>query len=160
MGYTFTIGNATPWHDKEDGVLSAGWRVKGVTLDDAPEFPNDDMTGKSNSRSPSYSGWSDFCKAVGIYSLFYDDHGHLHYGHPGCRLITPEDLCVVSAARAKWQAKATLPPGFAKYPEFIGGEWVHPDIDKYDPQLARVLWLEFWMSWALANCETPAIQNT
>lgn len=159
MGYTFRIGNAEPYHSKEDGILSAGWEVKDITLDDAPSFPNDDMTGKSNERSPSYSVWADFCRETGIYHLFYDDRGHMLCGHPGCMMITQEDLGVVRAARDRWQAKATLPPGFAGW-RVANGKVEYPDADKYDATLARILWLEWWMAWALANCETPAIANT
>lgn len=160
MGYTFIIGNAEPYHSKEDGILSAGWAVKEIEHYDAPVFPNDGVTGKGNARRPSYSVWHDFCREVGIYNLFYDDRGHLLCGHPGCMMISNEDLGIVRSARERWQAKAALPPGFSGFPIFTGeGAWVYPDDGKYDGTLARILWLEWWMAWALENCETPAICN-
>ena len=36
-------------------------------------------------------------------------------------------------------------------PRFDGG--------RADAHLARALWLEWWMNWALENCERPAIYN-
>lgn len=114
MGYTFKIGNAVPKSSKDDGYLRAEWVVEPKSLDDAPIFPNDDMTGNGNDRSPSYSVWADFCRDAGIYDVFYDE------------------------------ATKTS---------------TTPDEGKYDPYLARLIWLEWWMTWALDNCETPAIEN-
>lgn len=162
MGYNFTIGNAVPEFRNEDGELSARWVVEGASSDDAPTFPNDDATGNGNGRSPSYSVWADFCRDTGLYDLFYDERGHLHAGHPGCVMLKRSDLERVKEARDEWQKKATLPPGFAGYPEFNKEkqEWEHADDGKYDGALARLIWMEWWMAWALDNCETPAIQNT
>ena len=36
------------------------------TLPDAPEFPGDEMTGKSNGRHPGYGQWREFCEQVGL----------------------------------------------------------------------------------------------
>lgn len=162
MGYTFTIGNAVPRHSKDHGELYAGWEVEGATHPDAPTFPNDDMTGNSNSRSPSYTAWHDFCRQAGIFSVFYDDRGHLHAGHPGCVMIAPDELTEVQMALERYRTKATLPPGFSGWGVFNKETraWDNPDEGKYDACLARLIWLEWWMRWALENCETPAIQNT
>jgi hypothetical protein len=161
VGYTFKIGNAVPEFNKDDGVLSASWVVEPAQSDSAPTFPNDCMTGNGNSRSPSYSVWSDFCQATGIYSVFYDRNGRLHAGHPGCVIISREQYERVSDARKNWQQKATLPPGFEGFPKYDKetDSYETPDAGKYDAYLARLMWLEFWMGWALENCETPAIEN-
>jgi len=162
MGYTFKVGNAIPVHSKDYGELYASWEVEAETSPNAPTFINDEMTGSSNSRSPSYSAWHDFCNQAGIYSLFYDERGHLHAGHPGCVIITTDDLQQVSLALEAYREKASLPPGFSGYGVFNQGtnQYDTPDEGKYDPCLARLIWLEWWMRWATENCETPAIQNT
>lgn len=152
MGYTITIGNAKPEFSKNDGELWARWSVDGKTSDEAPTFPHDEMTGNSNSRSPSYTGWADFCRAVGLYDMFLEKWEGLMSEHPGCKMLQPEHLLQVQAALTKWKRTATLPPGFEG--------WRGEDAGKHDPMLARLLWLEFWMKWALENCETPAIENT
>ena len=153
MGYTFVIGNAVPHFDQEDFPhLTARWHVERITNPSAPEFLNDTLTGKSNSRSPSYSGWADFCRSVGLYDFFFDSGGHLKAGHPGCIGITEGDWQIVRAALDKRRAAATLPPGFEK-------DYLYDGPDNYDYHLARLIWLEWWMRWALDNCETPAIEN-
>lgn len=161
MGYTFKIGNAVPEFSKEDGYLRAEWVVQPITHADAPTFPNDGMTGNGNDRSTSYSVWADFCRATGIYGVFYDERGHLHAGHPGCVMLKRSDLERVKEAREAWQKTSTLPPGFEGWPVYNNetGETHTPDEGKYDAYLARLLWLEWWMAWALDNCETPAIEN-
>jgi len=153
MGYTFTVGNAVPVHHKDYFPhLSARWEVESKELDEAPSFPGDEMTGKSNSRSPTYSAWSDFCRATSLYEFFYDARGHLHADHPGCIGITQEDADFVTAALNRYRSISTLPAGFEK-------DWTYEGSANYDYHLARLMWLEFWMQWAVKNCETPAIQN-
>lgn len=151
MGYNITIGNAVPYHHKEGGYLDAGWTVESHTSDDAPAFPNDDMTGNGNARYPSYSAWAGFARATGLTKLFFGDEG-LMTQHPGCALLTQEHRAVVAAALAEYRARAWKPPGFEG--------WNGEDKGKYDHQLARLIWLDYWIGWALDNCETPAIRNT
>lgn len=153
MGYTFTIGNAVPVHDKADFPdLYAHWDVEAAHDEHAPTFPHDELTGNGNSRSPSYSTWAHFCRTVGLYDFFYTSSGHLHAGHPGCIGIRLEDAQFVTAALNRYQAIAVLPPGFE--------EWGYQGPDRFDAHLARLIWLEWWMRWATERCETPAIQNT
>jgi hypothetical protein len=153
MGYTFTIGNASPKFSKDDfPYLSARWEVEGATHPDAPVFPNDEMTGNSNSRSPSYTVWSDFARETGLYQFFYDDRGHLNAVHPGCIGLTKEDADLISAALARYQVSALLPPGFEG--------WDYNGPARYDYHLARLIWLDWWVRWAVENCETPAMENT
>jgi hypothetical protein len=132
-----------------------------MALPDAPTFPNDEMTGNGNSRSPSYTGWLEFCQETGIYDVFYDERRHLHAGHPGCVMLTRSDLDRVQEARISWQKNSSLPPGFAGWPVYDQQTGVSRSTDegKYDCQLARLIWLEWWMAWALDNCVTPAIEN-
>jgi hypothetical protein len=161
MGYSFHIGNAV--HDiyEEDGEKWESWPVAGTTHPDAPTFPHDEMTGNGNGRHPSYSGWSAFCKDAGIYEFFYTESGHLKCGHPGTMFITYDDLAVIQLALEARKNIATKPPGFDGYPVLDkNGQYSSPDQGKYDGTLARLIWLEFWMRWALENCETPGIQNT
>lgn len=154
MGYTFTIGNAIPVHNKADFPdLYASWEVEAAHDEHAPTFQNDELTGNGNSRSPSYTVWSDFCRTVGLYEFFYTPSGQLHAGHPGCIGITKEDADFVTAALSRYSAAATLPPGFET-------DWDYHGPENYDYHLARLIWLEWWMRWAVEHCETPAIENT
>jgi hypothetical protein len=152
MGYTLRIGNAVPEFNKDYfPELYATWTVGGQRNEDAPAFG--DPSDYCNERSPSYSIWSDFCEEVGIYDVFYNERGHLHASHPGCIGITPEDLETVQKALKNRQESATLPAGFEK-------GWTYDGPANFDYHLARLIWLEYWMRWALENCETPAISNS
>lgn len=153
MGYYIEIGNAVPEFSKEDGELYACWVVEGATSDEAPTFICDQMTGNSNGRHPSYSGWRDFCDATGLADLFYKQWEGLIYKHPGCVMITEDHYAEVHSALEDYKKTATKPPGF--------GDWKDDSNEMaHDPQLARLMWLDFWMRWALDNCETPAIYNS
>lgn len=161
MGYTFKIGNLITTTEIDDDEAYTSYDTESLVLDDAPEFPNDELTGKSNSRSPSYSTWSNFCKDTGIYYLFYNVSGHLHGGHPGYTDITKDMVDHIKLMVERWKSKSKLPPGFEGFPIYdpLLGDYVTPDEGKYDHMLARLLWLEFWTNWALENCEKPAIVN-
>jgi hypothetical protein len=153
MGYTFRIGNAVPKHSKEDfPYLHAKWEVEPATDPQAPTFLNDEMTGNGNSRSPSYTVWANFCREAGIYGLFYDERGHLLAGHPGCIGIDQDFADGIALALRRVRAASTLPAGFT--------DWNYEGPDIVDATLARLMWLDFWVRWALEYCETPAIQNT
>lgn len=167
MGYTLTIGNARLQVNKED--LRLDIEVDGFASDDAPTFKNDEMTGNGSSRSPSYTGWGDFCRASGLEELFFGGGWDSTYGsykqcsedfhrdegllahHPGAALLCDADLEFVKAAREKWQ---TENPGTT--PGFDG--W-SGESEGLDYTLARLLWLEFWIDYALKNCEVPALGN-
>jgi hypothetical protein len=154
MGYDIKVGNAVPEHHKDDfPTLSARWVVEHKTLEEAPSFEGDEMTGQSNMRSPSYGTWTDFCRATGLYDMFYEEYYGFLANHPGCRGITQHDADEVTAALVQYRAKAKLPPGFEK-------DYGYSGPPNFDYNLARLIWLEFWMQWAVKNCETPAIQNT
>jgi hypothetical protein len=36
---------------------------------------------------------------------------------------------------------------------------LRPGTDLYDADLARLIWLEYWIDWAIHRCETPAIEK-
>lgn len=154
MGYTFRVGNAVPFFSKSSfPELEAKWEVEGKFLPEAPFFPNDGSE-HTNDRSPSYSDWSDFCKLTGLYDFFYNSYGHLHAGHPGCIGIRQKDLDLVEKALERYQKIATKLPGFDD------DDFDDRQESQYDGNLARLMWLHWWMKWAIENCETPAIQNT
>ena len=172
MGYTLTIGNAALRYDADDLYLCI--EAEGATHPDAPD--HDKFTGKGNSLSPSYTVWSDFCRDAGIYELFYgqgwsrEERRYLECSedfhretpllahHPGYAPICRADLDFVKAARERReQSNGERPPGFFDY----GAETDWKEVDNgTDPVLARLVWLEFWLEWALGNCAIPIIENS
>ena len=174
MSYDIYIGNGymavpTP---VDDGTNEPHIEVKGMVHPEAPEFPGDTMTGKGNSRHPGYSQWSDFCEMAGLHDLFFGARWNgagqakptrdmcLMRGHPGCALLQPSDLLEIRQARERWEAKpwptSERIPGWD--PNFKWSDKGEGD-PRYDNILARLLWLEWWVTWALANCETPCLFN-
>ena len=147
MGYYIAIGNAVPKFDKDDGELYARWVVEETSNENAPSFIGDVCTENRNIRLPSYTGWGEFCDKVGLTELFYDRYEGLFRQHPGCVMITQEHYQTVVDALEEYQKHTKRPPG---YDEF----------GNYDYNFARLMWLEYWMKWALENCETPAIFNS
>ena len=152
MGYTIKIGHAAECQPLR-------FEVQDERSDDAPTFPNDEMTGNGNERSPSYTAWAEFCRETGLHELFFGEDG-LMRRHPGIAALTGDHLDEIRRARERWQAKATLPPGFEGFPTKLpDGTYGSPDAGRYDYQLARILWLEWWVAWALEHAHRPAIQN-
>jgi len=161
MSYDIYIGNAeleSEWPG-EDGPV-AEWTVKGHAEPDAPTFPGDFMTLNGNSRHPGYSQWADFCRQVGLYDLFFAEWEGLMCEHPGIAVLKPEHLAVVKAARELWSAqRPSAIAGWDFDPIFGGKNSVDDGVRGRDGNLARLLWLEWWMDWTLRTCERPALHN-
>jgi len=172
MGYTLVIGNACFDGDKADAYLRV-WATP-EAHDAAPTFPNDEMTGNGNMRSPSYSVWTDFCRSVGLYGMFYGVNGRRNpymegdpnchretpilADHPGYALITEEDALAIHQALERHISKhGNLEAGFRGWTE---KEDEAPDDAEACAERARLLWLDYWASWAVENCEWPVIVNS
>lgn len=165
MGYTITIGEASIFYDKDGPAM---WiEAEAATDENAPD--HDRFTGKSNSRSPGYCAWSEFCEAAGLTTLFYGGGWSREMGgnlpcpdgfhretpllakHPGAQPITNADAEYVGRKLTEYKRN---------HPGAVPGFWDEEGEDNgKDPVLARLVWLEFWMRWALANCERPIIEN-
>lgn len=172
MGYDILIGEAEPYFPSPDEMeydREPRFKVNLRSHPDAPEFPGDDMTGKGNRRSPGYSAWSDFIVEVGLYDLFFGARSSersptrdtcLMRDHPGIAMLRPEDLVEIRQARERWEAKPWRAeeriPGWDPTLKLFEDREGDP---RYDGYLARLLWLEWWIGWALDNCKVPAMYN-
>ena len=146
MGWDIYVGNAViAEHDEGDEQWCL--TVKRIEHPDAPEWPNGggfagtDISGKSNHRAPTYSGLPELCRRTGMDVLAFRE---VRGSDGDCFILRPEDLASVIAARKRWEADHV-----GSVPGWRPGE---------DPTLAKLLWYEWWFSWALANCERPAIR--
>lgn len=148
MGYTITIGQLSIEKNPDDGIdcscISFG--AEGARHDDAPAFG--EPADYTNSRWPSYGVWSDFMRATGLYDVFFYDRGHLIGGHPGVRLITPVLALKVSHALVVYRMANP------------SAESVMREGDDASAWLCRLIWLDYWIGWAIKNCETPVIANS
>lgn len=176
MSYSITIGEAflLPPDESEAAEwphISVG--ARGATHPDAPTFPGDDMTGNSSSRHPSYTAWAEFCREVGLYRMFYGVEAHetrnrgrnsgLMSAHPGAALLTRAHHAEIVAALDRYRTEhPDARPGWAECVEdghWLNGPW-KPETDGLDGNLARLVWLEWWVRWALDNCRVPTLRNT
>ena len=133
MSYDITIGEGRP-----EGVRE-------IEREDAPNWADDCLTGKGNHRHPGYSQWSEFCGVVGLEDLFFNPRNGLMRKHPGKERLTAEHAAAVKTALVRWNARHAVPAGWGE------GE---------DPMKARLIWLDYWTSWAVAHCAKPTIENT
>lgn len=172
MGYDLIVGEACFRGDKDEAYLRV-W-AEPQAHDAAPVFPNDPMTGNGNLRSPGYSAWTDFCRDVGLYGMFYGKDGqrnpYMHpdpnchretpilSDHPGFQAINEADVLAIKHALDQHIAKhGKLVPGFR--------DWHEKDEDAPPnamecAQRARLIWLHYWCDWAVKNCTWPVIANS
>jgi hypothetical protein len=155
MGYSIYIGNAVVEVDEDE--LYAKYTVERITHEKAPRWPNCinangdvDISKDTNGRHPCYISMDNWARAVGLYELFLgngsnDGAAGLLNPHSGCRRLTPDILVQISTARIKWEkSHIGAKPG-----------WSNED----DAALAKLVWYEWWVKWALENCRIPAISN-
>ncbi len=134
MGYSITIGEATINIDKEIST-------EVIRLDNAPAFG--EPTDHTNERWPSYTSWHDFCVFTGLEVY----NKTLINEHPGFQVLTEKHRTQLQVLIEKYRDK---------YPN------VKPTFDDELPenkQMCRLVWLEFWIDWALTNCKKPIITN-
>jgi hypothetical protein len=173
MSYSIYIGEAIlqEYDPKDyDGEFAARYSVEGAEEEEAPEFENDTMTGKGNSRHPGYGAWDDFARSAGLHSFFFDKESGVMRKHPGCFALTKEHQKTVADALTAYQAKyPNTKPGFTSQfmPKpnsgIIGSDsrsMGAPDEVVAEYHLARLIWLDWWIQWALKNCKRPAISNS
>lgn len=124
MGYTLMIGELIKNEENEGFQFD----VENVEHLNAPAEGS--PTDYTNSRWPSYSGWSDFVNETGLSVLNAD----LIKGHPGYTILKPA------------------------HKEIIDRKF--KQIKKLEPHnQARLSWLKYWVDWALENCKQPAFLN-
>lgn len=147
MGYTIRIGEQeVDTYDTEDAGESFSF-VRRILHPDAPTFEGD-VTGQGNDRSPSYTGWSDFAREVGLFAFFFDEECGLMRHHPGCFHVKPKHLEEVRDAYARWRK--------GRLHQQMGWD----EAGTLDHNGARLAWLVWWLEWALANCKQPAFYNS
>ena len=152
MGIWIEIGNAELEYNQADSHVAVA--VNNVTCDDAPDF-----TDKSNVFEMSYASFDNFVKKAGIHSYMtgrldtdnsFDESGRGDFGivenHPGEVTIAQRD---VDFWHRKVKAYRDMNPNLkAEYYK----SWE-------SAVLAHMMWFEFWVQWAVENCERPAIVN-
>ena len=159
MSYSIHIGEARIADlDGEPEV-----RVDGASHPKAPVFPGDEMTGNGNGRHPAYGSWRDFVDKSGLTDLFFDSEEGLMRQHPGTFALGPEHVSRVRGALDRWKSiHPNDKPGWCECRECrpYFGPKEPPAHVELNATLARLIWLEWWMGWALRTCKRPAVGNT
>lgn len=163
MGYTIMIGEACIERLDEYG-REVRLGIERVTHPEAPRHPNDVPRNLgANERWPSYSGWADFARATDTESLwFHEDEGLLR-PHPGVVHLQSSHVQTVREALARYRsAHPGAVPGFmATAPTDPFHDASAPNTPgTFDAMLARLEWVEWWMTWAIRNCRIPAVGNS
>jgi hypothetical protein len=163
VGYNIRIGNAEPefeWPDLAyaDATPHASWTVPRLSSESAP-YSSD--SGNENQRDPSYTGWDEFTRKVGLHDWFYNKEFGKMRRHPGCYPLTKEDVVLL---KSKLDAfKAANPSAEATWCECVHCAPYEKKGDRHNPNangdLVRLTWLVWWVEYAVANCERPAIEN-
>lgn len=161
MGYTLGIGEAEMDFDADSKYLEITFKVE---FEDTVKAP-DGLGG--NWRDAGYGYFKDVANDLGLTELFFGQgwdrslreyspcSGEFHrefpliQKHPGHQVIGLDDVDHVTSARIFWEdhravSGLTDPPGLG---------------DDKDDRYFWVLWLEFWMAWAVHKCERPIFYN-
>jgi hypothetical protein len=166
MGYTFVIGELfwEEYQEEDDwGNIISVEKIEAATehtSSDAPVFgaPSDGVS----MIYPSYGVWEDFVDYVGLRELFYgtEKYGATRTHTEYTPLLREHPDCVPLCDRHLQEVDRALTDFYKKYPEIVPGyTGLDDDTSIYSASLARLLWLHFWIKWALNNCKSPMFQN-
>jgi hypothetical protein len=152
MGYGLYIGNADLSTDGHDLFID----VKDITLEEAPDYK--DFFAKGNSRHPSYTGWSEFAKEVGLYSYFFHGDDAVIRDHPGEYVLTQSDVIVTSDAKERYrESNREVLEKIELWEVPNRDRFTHEENIKYN--YVRLDWLEFWIRYSVENFEIPIFKN-
>jgi len=152
MGYSLSIGEAVmdvvPEDEWGDGQINI--TVEEVRNDDAPAFG--EPTDYTNQRWPSYTSWWNFAEFTGMENILFDvdANENIRGGHPGHFLITDMFKDAIDTAMKDYTNK--YPDAVPSFEDF--------ENRPHDGHLCRMVWLQYWVDWALENCKNPIFLNT
>jgi hypothetical protein len=159
MGYSLTIGELEIRYDNDIEVPRIRLTASSTRLDAAPAFG--EPTDFTNERWPSYSSWTEFCRNVGLRSLFYGDDDRedcLLENHPGCVPLTKKHVAEINDAMNAY--KLLHPDAIPTYGNPKNFYEADPDNSEENSFMCRLVWLQFWATWAINNCEKPVFANS
>lgn len=170
MGYTLRIGELKVSYENDEDEPRIDLKAMPARHDDAPAFG--EPTDYENQRWPSYTAWAEFARDFGLYELFFgqsvgsrdivrDDA--LLRQHPGCVPLTERHRREINAALEAWKRRyPDATPTFGRPPPEGAHPlmWEDPDNPEENGKMTRIVWLAYWVNWALDNCTRPVFENT
>lgn len=169
MGYTLRIGELEIEYHQSDDEPRISLSAKGFHHEHAPAFG--EPTDGESQRWPSYTSWREFTEFCGVHSLFYGSEQRkgerirddfLIQEHPGCVPLTERHRREINKALRDYKAKyPNAEPTYGRpAPE---GQSALMWEDKENPEenswMCRLVWLHYWVNWALDNCKRPVFEN-
>lgn len=155
MGYTLRIGEL----DASDDWLT----VYSVEAD-CPLWPGgEEIPGRRNRLSPSYSVWAASMASAGLESWW-----RAYTSDEIVYAITPTDAATVRAALAAYlAAHPGCTPGWCEGSPECDAAYSERErartrtticpLCRRDATAARLYWLDYWLHWALATCQRPTL---
>lgn len=161
MGYSLTIGELEVQYSREhEDNPYVCCSAKSEKHDAAPAFG--EPTDHTSERWPSYGGWHDFAEFVGLEKLFFgrdERDDALIANHPGCVPLTETHRREVNAAFEAF--KIRYPNAVPTYGEKQERSWqTDPNNPEENAYMCRLVWLHYWVNWAIDNCERPVFENS
>lgn len=162
MGYTLKIGEIFVRKElmDEDDQKTAYFHTGVISEEhkNAPAFG--EPTDRQNSRWPSYTAWSNFCDFVGLEDLFYNKEYGILREHPGCVPLTQSHKEEIDKALENFKKK--YPKAIPSYSTNVKNIMLEedPTWPEENNFMVRLVWLKYWVDWALENCENPAFYNS
>lgn len=144
MGFNLQIGEAVIDCDADYCTISLS--VIDEEHEDAPAFG--EPTDRSNQRWPSYSNWHNFIEKFNLSDVFNDEEKGLLREHPGISLIT------------QWHKKRIDEEYEAFMRRYPNAKASYETDSLNDEYLVRMVWLRYWVDWALSNCKVPSFYNS
>ena len=82
--------------------------------------------------------------------------------HPGCVPLTEQHRKEINDAVLRWKAK--YPNAEPTYGQIPPEGALGFSVDKENPEenayMCRLVWLHYWVNWALDNCKQPVFANS
>lgn len=179
MNLLIFIGNAAAFRDEDELDLSI--EIEEFELPEAPELGEEGL--QTNGRSTTLEQFSNFLMAVGLFDFFMEQRYFKNGCRlDGCRAVSAEMLEAITAAHENWQRKFPgIEPGVGSHQLAtteaercmgILSKWHFPDVDlnkviaaderlvleeQIGVYLGLLVWLEWWIKYALEHCSIPAI---
>lgn len=164
MGYNLTIGELEIEYVQDKDCPHISLNAASQTNADAPAFG--EGTDYTNQRWPSYTAWSNFYKFVGLEELFTGKNSQGQYvrddgllvSHPGCVPLTKKHREEINKALDEFKIKyPDAIPTYGNPGDNFEGDPNNPEENAY---LVRLVWLQYWVNWALDNCKQPVFENS
>ncbi|MGL5718592.1 MAG: hypothetical protein ACRCX2_36650 [Paraclostridium sp.] len=166
MGWYIDIGELKVYEEKDDdGSVLRSFGAEQTTHKDAPYLGFGDVSYDTNSRHPSYAGFGQFVTDVGLRDFFYEEimgnrsnsfYTELEENHlETIRKAIDNYLDVYPDAPDKIPSKDKEPEGF-RNKSWEDRDAITDSMD-FDWNYGKLKWYEFWIDWALRNCDKPVI---